>query len=58
VPFAADPFDPRFVGLDREMTPLGRMVQAWWYLRLHLIEACSDTVHELENHERSNAETH
>lgn len=46
--FAADPFDPRFVGRDRQLTPLGRLVQTFHYLRCHLIEAAPDAVSFLE----------
>lgn len=49
VSFAADPFDPRFVGKDRRLTPLGIMVQTFHYLRSHLIAAAPDAVDFLEN---------
>lgn len=51
VSFAADPFDPRFVegSADRRLTPLGMMVQTFWYLRQRLMEVCPDQVKFLES---------
>lgn len=50
VAFAADPFDPRFYegSADRRLTPLGMLVQSFWYIRQQLMVACPDAVEFLE----------
>jgi len=53
--FFADPFDPRFVEgealTDRRFTPLGSMVQAFGFLRQHLMTLAPDAVKFLEKHQ-------
>lgn len=50
VAFAADPFDPRFyeAGADRRLTPLGQLVQTFWYIRQQLMVSAPDAVKFLE----------
>lgn len=56
--FAADPFDPRFRKLaaikDMRWTPLGILVQWFWWMRKHPDPAFTpilDSVRECLNHE-------